>query len=92
MKSKHNFRFSSIKGQLYIFSLRSGSVFFLDYVQNEWKQFKKLTNLENFSLSKLENHTVPNLHFCPKIQLDFTRKLSIFLGEKLVKMLWFWTF
>ena len=23
---------------------------------------------------------------------DFPRKLSIFLGEKLVKMLWFWTF
>ena len=31
-------------------------------------------------------HTVRNLHF---FNFDFQRKLSIFLGEKLVKMLWF---
>ena len=46
MKSKHNFRFSSIKGQLYIFSLRSGSVIFLlDEVKNEWKEFQKEGNV-----------------------------------------------
>ncbi len=30
--------------------------------------------------------------FCPKIQLWFPVKIVDFLGEKLVKMLWFWTF
>ena len=30
--------------------------------------------------------------FCPKIQLWFPEKMSIFWGEKLVKMLWVWTF
>ena len=30
--------------------------------------------------------------FCPKIQLWFSVKIVDFLGEKLVKMLWFWTF
>ena len=36
----------------------------------------------NFSL---RIHTVPNFHFCPKFNLDFPLKLSIFLGEKLVE-------
>ena len=30
--------------------------------------------------------------FCPKIQLWFPVKIVDFLGEKVVKMLWFWTF
>ena len=31
--------------------------------------------------------------FCPKIQLWFPKKIVDFLGgEKLVEMLWFWTF
>ena len=30
--------------------------------------------------------------FCPKIQLWFPEKIVNFLVEKLVKMLWFWTF
>ena len=30
--------------------------------------------------------------FCPKIQLWFPEKIAHFLGEKHVKMLWFWTF
>ena len=38
-------------------------------------------------------HTVRNLPFYPKIQLWFPEKSCPFvLGEKLVKMLWFWTF
>ena len=32
------------------------------------------------------------LIFCPIIQLWFPKKFVDFLGEKLVKMLWFWTF
>ena len=40
-----------------------------------------------------EYHTVRNLHFIvQKINFDFPRKFSIFCGEKLVKMLWIWTF
>ena len=31
--------------------------------------------------------------FCPKIQVQFPVQIvGVFLGEKLVKMLWFWTF
>ena len=31
--------------------------------------------------------------FCPEIQLWFSKKIvDFFVGEKLVKMLWFWTF
>ena len=37
-----------------------------------------------FKKENLQKHTVPNLHFLSKN--------STFLGEKLVKMLWFWTF
>ena len=36
-------------------------------------------------------NTVRNL-FVQKFIFDLPRKLSIFWGEKLVKMLWFWTF
>ena len=42
---------------------------------------------------KLIIHTVRNLHFfVQKFNFGFPRKLSTFGGEKLVKMLWFWTF
>ena len=44
------------------------------------------------SFSCWVSHTVRNLHFCSKIQLWFPVKIVDFLGEKLVKMLWFWTF
>ena len=38
-------------------------------------------------------HTDRNLHFfVQKFNFDFPRKLSIFWGEKLGKMLWFWAF
>merc|ERR1712004_939033 len=37
-------------------------------------------------------HCSKSLFFVQKFNFDFPRKLSIFLGEKLVKMLWFWTF
>ena len=37
----------------------------------------------------MQRHTVRNLHhFIQKFNFDFPRKLLIFLGEKLVKMLW----
>ena len=37
-------------------------------------------------------HCSKSSFFVQKINFDFPRKLSIFLDEKLVKMLWFWTF
>ena len=47
----------------------------------------------HFLDKKLIMHPARNLHFLSKkFNFNFPRKLSIFLGEKLVKMLWFWTF
>ena len=39
-----------------------------------------------------ETHCSKSSFFVQKFNFEFPRKLSIFLGEKLVKMLWFWTF
>ena len=38
------------------------------------------------------SHCSKSSFFVQKFNFDFPRKLSIFWGEKLVKMLWFWTF
>ena len=38
------------------------------------------------------SHCSKSSFFVQKFNFDFPKKLSIFLGEKLVKMLWFWTF
>ena len=40
----------------------------------------------------LDTHCSKSSFFVQKFNFDFPRKLLIFLGEKLVKMLWFWTF
>ena len=45
---------------------------------------------EDYLVSPL--HCSKSSFFVQKFNFDFTRKLSIFLGEKLVKMLWVWTF
>ena len=37
-------------------------------------------------------HCSKSSFFAQKFNFDFPRKLSIFFGEKLVKMLWFWSF
>ena len=39
-----------------------------------------------------ETHCSKSSFFVQKFNFHFPRKLSIFLGEKLVKMWWFWTF
>ena len=54
-------------------------------------QYQQYLNII-FSLWIGAKHTVRNHHFCPKIQLWFPVKIVNFLGEKLVKMLWVWTF
>ena len=47
----------------------------------------------SFSLEYSWNHTVRNLHFLSKNSTLISREnCRFFLGEKLVKMLWFWTF
>ena len=51
---------------------------------------KKKKNQEFLSIQF--PHSSKSSFFVKKFNFDFPRKLSIFLGEKLVKMLWFWTF
>ena len=55
--------------------------------------------IEAVAICKYQNSEVRDSHcsksslFVQKFNFDFPRKLSIFFwGEKLVKMLWFWTF
>merc|ERR1712004_80347 len=46
-----------------------------------------------FSNSNICFHTVRNLHFLSKNSTLISREnCRFFLGEKLVKILWFWTF
>ena len=65
---------------------------------NEVDGASKLITTANFIQVSYQNNSIwifaPKTHnFCPKIQLWFPEKIvEIFWGEKLVKMLWFWTF
>ena len=43
-------------------------------------------------VSNCLSHCSKSSFFVQKFNFDFPRKFSIFWGEKLVKMLWFWTF
>ena len=53
----------------------------------------KVTQIPRRSRHEISSGTLFEIFiFCPKIQLWFPRKLSIFCLKKLVKMLWFWTF
>ena len=47
--------------------------------------------LDKFVASSVGPHCSKSSFFVQKFNFDFPRKLSIFLGEKLGKMLWFWT-
>jgi len=51
---------------------------------------KQLTSSNKYVVNL--SHCSKSLFFVLKFNFDFPRKMSIFLGEKLVKMLWFWTF
>ena len=55
---------------------------------------RNLKNNENFSdpQCNIGAHCSKSSFFVQKFNFDFPRILSGFLGEKLVKMLWFWTF
>ena len=39
-----------------------------------------------------KSHCSKSHNFVQKFNFDFLKKSRFFLGEKLVKMLWFWTF
>ena len=40
----------------------------------------------------VKSHCSKSSFFVQKLSFDFPRKLAVFGGEKLVKMLWFWTY
>ena len=57
----------------------------------KYRVFKQSSHLTKLHLTYYTLFEI--LIFCPKIQLWFPEKVvDFFLGEKLVKMLWFWTF
>ena len=72
--------------------------FFLQYNTLQWTQQRKKCFAFQFFFSArnffplMSTHCSKSSFFVQKFNFDFPRKLSIFLGEKLVKMLWFWTF
>ena len=45
-----------------------------------------------FTVAKSNKFEIFTLLCVQKFNFDFLKTLSIFFGEKLVKMLWFWTF
>ena len=78
-----------------------GVVTFLHHYWHHYQQVWKMTHFLSSKLMILNFITTQILEkitlfeifiFCPKIQLWFPEKIVDFLGEKLVKMLWFWTF
>ena len=75
--------------QVYILSLPSHTVRNLHFLSKNSTFFSR-KNVELFWVKTRENAAV--LYFLAVDNFDFPRKLSIFLGEKLVKMLWFWVF
>ena len=48
--------------------------------------------LSTLTAASSSAHCSKSSFFGQKFKFDFPRKLSIFGGEKLVKILWFWTF
>ena len=50
------------------------------------------TKMQTHRLWGDSTHCSKSSFFVHKFNFDFPRKLSIFQGEKLVNMLWFWTF
>ena len=63
-----------------------------EYYTQPFKKVRK--RREFYELSQDDNipHCSKSSFFVQKFNFDFPTKLSIFFGEKLVKMLWFWTF
>ena len=54
-------------------------------------KFSLIKYRQNESSSTL-SHCSKSSFYVQKFNFHFPRKLSIFLGEKLAKMLWYWTF
>ena len=66
----------------------------LHWVSEKWiKSLVKSNNTSLFGITMAFWHTVRNLHFLSKKSTLISREnCRYFGGEKLVKMLWFWTF
>ena len=70
-------------------------------VKLDWKEVRhdtmaKIITLENNTAGGLagshRRRCIASFKIVQKFNFVFPRKLPIFLGEKLVKMFWFWTF
>ena len=62
----------------------------LELTQEDYDERSKIAQYIQVKL--LSTHCSKSSFFVQKFNFDFPRKLSIFLGEKLAKMLWFWAF
>ena len=63
------------------------------FIQNKYSGKRNGFAFVRVDFTKKNHYTLFEIFiFVQKFHFDFPRKLSIFLGEKLVKMLWFWTF
>ena len=77
---------------------KTGHYYIVDASQHCKKYFLLYFLLYQYLYISVESHDMRRntlfeiFIFCPKLNFDFPRKLSIFLGEKLVKMMRFWTF
>ena len=61
-------------------------------VQSIRQEIVIMNNFSGANYFIIFTHCSKSSFFVQKFNFDFPRKLSIFWGEKLVKMLWFWTF
>ena len=71
---------------------------FVSRIKNEYANCKTSKKMQVSKYLALKKSSVAMTHcskssfFVQKLNFDFPRKLSIFSGEKLMKMLWFRTF
>ena len=63
-----------------------------DYIQSEYEDFFSVSAASKTKLNIFSPHCSKSSFFVQKFNFDFPRKIWEVLGEKLVKMLRFWTF
>ena len=80
------------KSFLYAFKIQQNVDFWREKSNYDTEQCLKITKkVSFFQFCILLSHCSKSSFFVQKFNFEFPRKLAIFLGEKLVKMLWFWT-
>ena len=77
-------KFSAIRVAVLRLFLYQGELYKIQ-TRNGFKPFEKC------KIILIISHCSKSSFFVQKFNFDFQKKLPIFLGEKLVKMLWFWT-